>query len=433
MVLKESFNVELKREVTMDLKKEVVAFANSEGGKIYIGIEDDGTPIGINNLDESLLRVSNMIRDSIKPDITMYTSYNVETIIDKDVIIIEIQKGTNIPYYINDKGLRPSGVYVRQGTSSVSASDELIRQMIINSYGEKFENRRALNQDLTFNYTEKQFKNRSVEITEANMKTLSIVGIDNLYTNLGLIMSDQFKQTIKLAVFEGNDKSIFKDRREFSGSILKQLNDSYEFIDIYNKVKASYQGLYRKDTRDYPEVAIREALLNSLVHRDYSYSGSTLVNIFNDRIEFVSIGGLLPGITIDDIKLGISQSRNEKLAALFYRLKLIEAYGTGIAKIMNSYKLNSKKPELTVSDNAFLVSLPNMSVEQSIIEEDSNIEIILDYLRINSYITRKKVEKLLDIGQTMAGKILKIMVVNNLIEIKGAGPGTKYYLRNENK
>lgn len=103
---------------------------------------------------------------------------------------------------------------------------------------------------------------------------------------------------------------MFKDRREFSGSLMQQMNEVYEYIDFHNQIHATFHKLLRIDTRDYPEVAVREALLNSLVHRDYSFRASTLISIYNDRIEFVSIGGLLPGLELDDLIMGVSVCRN---------------------------------------------------------------------------------------------------------------------------
>lgn len=125
---------------------------------------------------------------------------------------------------------------------------------------------------------------------------------------------------------------IFKDRREFGGSLMKQMNDIYEYIDFRNQTRATIEKLSRIDVRDYPEIAVREALLNLLVHRDYSYSASALISLYDDRIEFVSIGGLMPGIDLEDVLAGLSVCRNQNLANVFYRLHLIEAYGTGLTK-----------------------------------------------------------------------------------------------------
>lgn len=122
---------------------------------------------------------------------------------------------------------------------------------------------------------------------------------------------------------------------------------------MHNKNRSSFQGLYRIDTRDYPEEALREALLNCCVHRDYAFSASTLVSIFEDRMEFVSVGGLVDGIELEDVLLGLSVCRNPKLAAIFYRLDLIEAYGTGLRKIMQAYDKAERKPQFLVTGNAF--------------------------------------------------------------------------------
>ena len=119
---------------------------------------------------------------------------------------------------------------------------------------------------------------------------------------------------------------------------MRQMNEVYDFIDFRNRTRATIEKLTRIDTRDYPEIAVREALLNLLVHRDYAYSASALISMYKDRIEFVSIGGLVPGIELEDVMAGISVCRNQELANVFYRLHLIEAYGTGLGKILRAYE-----------------------------------------------------------------------------------------------
>ncbi|MBP2660852.1 MAG: putative transcriptional regulator [Firmicutes bacterium] len=418
--------IELKQTVVDDIKKEVVAFANSEGGIIYIGITDQGEVIGVESVDETSLKVSNMIRDSIKPDVTMFVKYSSEVMEEKNVVKVTVQKGTDCPYYIAKKGLRPEGVYVRQGSSSVPASETAIRRMIKDTDGDTFENMRSLNQELTFEAASAEFKNRNIAFSENQMVTLGLINSERIYTNLGLLLSDQCVHTIKAASFEGTTKSIFKDRREISGSLLAQMNDVYGFIDLYNKTRAEFSHLYRIDRRDYPEEALREALLNSLVHREYSFSGSTLISIFEDRIEFISIGGLVKGLTMNDILFGVSQCRNEKLAAVFYRLKLIEAYGTGIQKIMDSYQDIRVKPRIEASDNAFKIILPNKNVllQENMVNDDEKI--ILKLIEQQDSIVRKDIEAALSISQTMAGRLIKQLVDKGLIAVVGRGRKTKY-------
>ena len=336
MLFRESETIELKEIVTDEIKKEIIAFANCNGGKLYIGVKDDGTVIGVDDADNVSLQISNMVRDTIKPDVTMFVHYETIEEEGKEIIAIDIQRGTDRPYYLAKKGMRPEGVYVRQGYSSVPATDTAIRRMVKETDGDRFEAMRSLNQDLTFEATKKEFDLRKIEFGSKQMQTLKLIDQDGLYTNLGLLLSDQCVHTIKVAVFQGTDQMVFKDRREFSGSLLKQMNEVYDFIDLHNQTRATIEKLLRIDVRDYPEVAVREALLNMLVHRDYSFSSSALISIYTDRIEFVSIGGLMPGIDLEDIMVGLSICRNQELANVFYRLHLIEAYGTGMRKIMKA-------------------------------------------------------------------------------------------------
>ena len=314
----ESETIELKSVVVDDIKKEIIAFANSDGGTLYIGIRDDGEVVGLEDPDGTALQVSNMVRDSIKPDITMFLHYKTIEEAGKKIIEINVQRGTDRPYYIAKKGMRPEGVYVRQGYSSVPATDTAIRRMIKETDGDRFETMRCLDQELTFEATEKEFQFRKVEFGPQQMRTLKLVDNDGLYSNLALLLSDQNPHTIKVAVFQGTKQMIFKDRREFGGSLMKQMNDVYEYIDFRNQTRATIEKLSRIDVRDYPVIAVREALLNLLVHRDYSFSASALISIYDDRIEFVSIGGLMPGIDLEDILAGISVCRNQNLANVFY-------------------------------------------------------------------------------------------------------------------
>lgn len=158
MIFRESETIELKEVVVDDIKKEIIAFANCAGGKLYIGVRDDGTVVGLNNPDEVSLQISNMVRDSIKPDVTMFLHYQTVEENGKEIVAVDIQRGTDRPYYLAKKGMRPEGVYVRQGYSSVPATDTAIRRMIKETDGDRFEAMRSLNQELTFEATKKDLR-----------------------------------------------------------------------------------------------------------------------------------------------------------------------------------------------------------------------------------------------------------------------------------
>lgn len=425
----EGLNLELKRQVVDDIRKTVIAFANTDGGIVYVGIEDSGEIIGIENTDNEILKLSNMIRDSVKPDITLFTSYETEELENKKIIKIIVQRGTESPYYLIGKGLRPEGVFVRQGASTVPASESAIRKMIKETDGDSYEDMRSLNQEITFEAAQREFSSRKIPFGTAQYKTLKLVNADGIYTNLAYLLSDQCVHTVKAAVFEGTDKSVFKDRHEFNGSLLQQLNEVYEYISKYNRTRAEFAGLHRIDKRDYPEDALREALLNSLVHRDYSYSASTLISIFDDRIEFISVGGLVRGISADDIMLGVSITRNENLAHIFYRLTLIEAYGTGIPKILKSYQSFPLQPKFEISENAFKITLPNKNIlqERGLLSEQE--QAVIGLVENKTEVTRKDVEELLKVSQTMSGRILKKLVEQGALIPVGNSKNRKYMLK----
>lgn len=321
--------------------------------------------------------------------------------------------------------------------SSVPASDTAIRNMIKETDGDRFEAMRSLEQNLTFDDVGEEFRKRNVEFGIPQMKTLNISGEDGLYTNLGLLLSDQCPHTIKAAVFQGTDQSVFKTRHEFEGSLMRQLNEVYDYIDRYNQIHADFEGLLRIDTRDYPETAVREALLNLLVHRDYSFHASAFIRIYDDRMEFVSLGGLLPGIGLDDIMMGVSVCRNQNLANVFYRLRLIEAYGTGIQKIMQAYEKVDQKPVLEVTGNAFKITLPNCNFRQSQeqtedkasdLYQDEREKQVLQMVKDAGSVTRAEVESKLEISTSTATRLLRRMVKYQMLKPYGRGRTTRYTL-----
>ncbi len=427
-MLYENENTEFKSALTGDIYKEVIAFANNGGGVIYIGVDDNRNETGVADVDETYTRLTNGIRDAISPDVTVFSKYSLN---ENNVIKIEISEGARKPYYLKSKGIKPSGVYVRQGASSVPASEDQIRLMIKMSDGDSFEGIRSLNQELTFASAKQAFEKYGVEFSENKYRVLGITTDSNdLYTNLGLLLSDQCRHSIKAAVFADEDNTSFLDSKEFTGSILRQLDDAYSYLMLNNRNNAEFKGLERVEHYSYPQEALREALLNALVHRDYAFSGSIIININESQIEFISLGGLLPGLSAEDIQNGISQPRNPKLAEVFHRLRLIESYGTGIRRIFTLYRDCEKKPEIIVTPNTFKLILPNRNYYSTDKSEEKALNdqqrTILQHIERNGAITEDTVQKLLGVKRTRAYVILKEMRDSGLIEVQGRGQNKKY-------
>ena len=295
--------------------------------------------------------------------------------------------------------------------------------------GQNYEDMRSLVQELSFAQSSDSFLKRNLEFGEQQRKSLGLQNMDGVFTNLGLLLSDQCAHTVKVATFEGITQSVFKDRREFSGSLLQQLNQAHDYIDFCNYTRTTFEKLLRVDARDYPEIAVREALLNSLVHRDYSYSANTLISVYDDRLEFVSVGGLVPGISLEDVMLGLSVCRNPKLANVFYRLKLIESYGTGLQKIMTSYQGSGKEPKILATENAFKIILPNLNAGGGTSDElhlEPEERRLMLLLQERGSITRQDAETHLGISQTSAGRLIKQMIEKGLLSKEGKGKATRY-------
>ena len=433
----ESERIEYKSQMLEDLYKEVIAFANTDGGVIYIGIDNEGNLTGIDDVDETYTRLTNGIRDAISPDVTMFVRYVLQ---DNKVIRIEVGEGSYKPYYLKAKGIKPTGVYVRQGASSVQASPDQIRRMIKESDGDNYEDSRSLDQDLTFSAAETAFQRYGVEFSIEKYRALGITQND-IFTNLALLLSDQCLHTTKIAVFKDEFCTEFRDSKEFGGSVFKQFEDSVTYLALCNRTASTIKGVVRTDKKDYPEEAIREALLNAIVHRDYSFSGSIIINVNDSKMEFISLGGLLPGLSTEDIRIGVSQPRNKKLAEVFHRLRLIESYGTGIRRIFKLYENCPIQPVIEVTANAFKIVLTNMNAcgavaervpeaaEKAPVAITPQMKTVLDYLAEYGEMTDEDLQELLNIKKTRAYLLARQMNENDLIEIIGRGAGKKYKLK----
>lgn len=434
MLFQESEYVELKEVYVDDIRKEIIAFANTNGGTLYVGVKDDGEVVGVDDIDAVTLQISNSCRDAVKPDITMFLGYETIAIESKQILAVHVQRGVSRPYYLGAKGLKSSGVFVRQGTSAAPASDEAIRRMIKETDGDHFEDMRSLNQELTFDEVSRLFRMKEISFGTPQMKTLGLINAENLYTNLALLLSDQCPHIIKAAAFRGTNRDDFQDRREFNGSLIKQLNDAYSYLDMRNQTKATFKGLYRMDEKDYSDKAIREALLNAIEHRDYSFSAPTLISVFSNRMEFVSYGGLAGGVQMEDIMNGLSVCRNPKLAGVFYRLQLVEAYGTGLPKICSAYSGKNEQPEFNAGPTSFKVVLPNMNVlENTAVKTaayDGDIEKVLRYMEECGEVSRNDVEKYLKLSTSTAIRMMKKLKDEDFVTTIGKGKNTRYKIRN---
>ncbi|MDR3120538.1 MAG: hypothetical protein LBU58_04290 [Clostridiales bacterium] len=301
--------------------------------------------------------------------------------------------------------------------------------MIRENDGEKFIEALSLNQELTFEYAARVFADKDIAFGETQQTSLGLIRADGRYSNLALIMSEQCPYSVKAAIFGGVTKEIFKDRKEFTGSVFQQVDEVLAYLNVYNKVASTFEGAYRVDSPDYPEIVLREALLNAIIHRDYYIEGSVLVSMFDDRLEIMSLGGIMPGVTRELMQAGVSVPRNEKLAAVFHRLRLIEAYGTGIPRIFETYAKFGIVPAIPITNGGFLISLPNLSYALQTAAKPcltANEQKITDYFK--SEFIKQEAAELLGISVSGAYKLLQRMTERGLLSYHKAGKEMVYYV-----
>ena len=422
--MNENESIEFKENYTEKIYKEIIAFLNTNSGTIYIGYDDNGNLKGVDNCKDIEEKISNGIRTNIYPDARIFVSINTGKIEDKEYIIIKVSKGIDI-YYLKEKGI-VKGTYLRAGSCSIPATEETVKQLIIKNSSLSFETSISSNQELTFDYISKALEENNINIKENNIKENLHFTANQKYTNLGLLFSDQNPFTFKLVVYQSNEKNNFLDRKEFKGSIL----EIYDTIIDYLKNNTATYGLIntsvREDIEEYPEFILREIVLNSIIHRDYSTLTSNIINLYrNEGIELISYGSLYGNITIDDILAGLSTTRNPYLQSILMRLKRVEALGSGLRRVNSYYEKLGLNFEIKALPSTFVVELPRITLN-AIKSPDEDVILIINFIEKNGSITRKDAENLIQKEKTTTATILNKLVENKVLVKVGNGPSTRY-------
>lgn len=352
---------------------------------------------------------------------------------------IKVRAGRNKPYAIAKNGFDATGVYVRNGSSAVRASNEQVRRMQQQyDVSGEFDGETADEQSLTFTVASSVFKRIGLNFDE---KALRMIHSGNgAYNNSALLISDQNLYTAKLAVYEGLDVMTFKDKREFKGAITKQIDDVLNYLELVNRNRVVITGKAQRFERsDYASVAIREAVVNAFVHRDYLLHSGVKIELFDDRLEIVSPGGIPDGLSLQEIKDGLTAARNPRLIHILDKMKYIENYGTGIRRIIAAYDDVESQPQFSVRENSFKVVLPNknyeLKAEESFVNKASNNELnknsylILNLLQNASLaMKRSDIQDSSGLSRSQVLKALKELQDNKLIKTVGASVSTKYQI-----
>jgi ATP-dependent DNA helicase RecG len=404
------------------------------GGKVFLGVFDNGDPAGFADADAALKNVSDMIRDGIKPDLTPCVLSGIEQFDDRKIIVLDVERGVKRPYFLSDKGLCPDGVYVRSGSYSVPATLESIERMIRESDGVSYEKRRSTSQSLTFENARRMFEDDKIGFRQPQLLEHGLINSDGLFTNLGLLLSDQCIHTIMVTRYQDTTNLSYKIDTEFSGSLFKQIDDAYNILSLNNSISSELHGLFRVDTLAYPIAAVREALVNSVSHRDYSFSTGINIKVFSDRMEFISPGGLFAGVCLGDIRTGFAARRNPILSTVLEKMRFFKGHASGIPQIFESYQDSKIKPTMKYSKNVFRMILPNRNINPSEVPHRSKLtreaqspeESVMAAVRKFGSIDRRQAEELLGMSKESTGFILRRMAARGDLRREGTYRNTRY-------
>ncbi|PHS35827.1 MAG: histidine kinase [Alkaliphilus sp.] len=367
----ENLYVEFKKEINKSFAEEVVSFLNTEGGTILIGVDDKGEVIGINkNLEEIIM---NICRDSVIPAIT--PKYLEHVYKDKKIAIVDIERGNNKPYYtISNK------YYIRVGsTKRIATKDELLR-LFEASGAFHFDISGATKtgiKDLNIDEIRDYFVSyNAFDLYEEDKETINRIlinadilkesGNEILCTVGGLLIfgkrpeKNLFQSGISFAHFNGNDISVnLIDKKEICGRMKDVVDQTMTVITNNLIISSTIEGAVRKEIYEYEDLVLREAIVNALVHRNYSIQGSKIrILLFDDRIEFHSPGKIPNTVTIEKMKIGVSYARNPFLVKYMENMRYIDKLGRGIPMIFaNAKRLNRKQPKLEMSGEEFILTL----------------------------------------------------------------------------
>ncbi|MBE6135522.1 MAG: hypothetical protein E7179_05950 [Erysipelotrichaceae bacterium] len=442
MRYEESQNVELKAILSEDVKNEILAFLNTHGGTVFVGVNDDGSlapPLTHEGRDEVDSRLGNWLREAFFPVPTDLVSHDFT---DDGVLAIRINEGLKKPYYLREKGPKPSGVYIRDGRSTRKAYEDEILGMIMESRDYSFEADASPNQELTFFFFNEEARRLGLNLTDHDFFSFGIKDKNGLYTNLALLLSDQSPVEVKLA--ELDKEMNFKVKKTFSGSLLKCLRDVQDQCERLNDVRAVIDGssFQRKEIPSYPGASLREMVLNAFCHADYFIKSNIKVEFTERECKIISPGGLY-GVDMAGVLKGVQTYRNPGLVRVLNRVGLIENFGTGIPRTIEAYSRYEQKPLFEPNEKFFIVRLPNLHAlvsekgtrgcDQVNDQVKSLTESILKYVNENPgarvpEITDSLKEKFPDLTENMVHNHIRRFLRDYLV-FKGPSKTGGYYPR----
>ena len=370
-MFQESNRIELKATLNDKLEKEIVAFLNNrEGGILYIGIDDKGNPVKNSDLDSMQLKIADRIKNNILPSTLGLFDIATEYVDNIPITKIIVSSGLEKPYYIKSKGMSPNGCYMRLGTSTQPMATTLIDELYAKRIHTTLRNIPSPRQDLTFAQLKIYYQERGFELNRKFANSLELLTPDGQYNYIAYLLADENGVSIKVAKYTGTTKVDLVENEEYGYcSLIKAANHVLEKMKIENVTKVKVTSTKRIEKNLVESVPLREALINAVVHNDFSREIPPVFEVFSDRIEITSYGGLIPGQSKEDFFSCSSMPRNRELMRVFKDLGLVEQLGSGMSRILQSYD----RSIFEISDHFIKVVFPfSLSVYDEIVANGDN-------------------------------------------------------------
>ena len=335
----ENNRIEYKQQLTDDLEKEAIAFLNyNEGGIMYIGIYKTGEPIGVNNIDGDMLKIKDRLKNNIMPSCIGLFDVVVESIESKDVIKITFASGPEKPYYLKKHGLSEKGTFIRIGSAAEPMPLKMIESMFAKRIRNSIGKIKSSNQNLTFEQLKIYYEGVNKTLNQQFASNLELFTEDGQYNYVAYLLADVNGMSVKVAKYDGLDRVDLIENNEYGYcSVIKATKQVLDKIDVENKTLAKITSKEREEKRLWNPVALREAVINAIVHNDYTSEVPPKIEFFDDRIEITSFGSLPQGMTENEFFEGYSVPRNKELMRVFRDLELVEHLGSGVPRILRSY------------------------------------------------------------------------------------------------
>ncbi len=413
--MRESRFLEFKETVTNTFLKTVSAFANYGTGEIIFGIADDGTAVGLTDAGAACLDIENRINDSIDPIPEYSLAVNEKT----DVITLRVQEGLHKPYLYKAKAYR------RNDTATIAVDRMELARLILEGQNSSFEELSASDQNLSFQVLgEKLVAELHIDsFSRDTLKTLELYEEGSGFNKAGELLADRNKFCGIDMVRFGDNINIILDRETVEHvSILKQFDRALDMFRKYYEYE-QIRGIVREKISLIPEEAFREAVANALVHRTWDIHSHVNIAMFQDKIQITSPGGLPRGVSEEEyLRGGISILRNPIIGNVFYRLHMIEKFGTGIRRINDTYQSSMIKPVFTAGENTICIVLPVLQEKSDLLPDEQKVFKLLK----NREMPSSAIVKATGFGKSKAVAILNKLVEKGYITVSGTGRGTKY-------